>query len=82
MSDIEEDNMNAKKVFNDVVDEEIELDTPEDIPNHPQALKNQPVDEVHHVSDDSAEMHVPSPEDSEHSNLLFLIFRCSVGEYD
>lgn len=61
------ENMNVKKVYNDMIDEEIDLDESEDVPQEPQALKNQPVDEVHEISDDSGEMHVPSPEDSEHS---------------
>lgn len=59
------DNMNVRKVYNDMIDEEIDLDTPEDVPVEPQTLKNQPVDEVHEISEDSGEMHVPSPEDSE-----------------
>lgn len=72
MSDDQTGNMNVKKVYNDMIDEEIDLDQPEEIPQHAKELKNQPVDEVHHVSDDdSAEMHVPSPEDSENSNLIF-----------
>lgn len=38
MSDNE--NMNVKKVYNDMIDEEIDLDEPEDVPQEPQALKN------------------------------------------
>lgn len=71
MSDDPTANMNVKKVYNDMIDEEIDLDQPEEVPNQPKELKNQPVDEVHHVSDDSAEMNVPSPEDSENS-IFFL----------
>jgi hypothetical protein len=63
MSDNE--NMNVKKIYNDMIDEEIDLDEPEDVGQEPQAIKNQPVDEVHEISDDSGEMHVPSPEDSQ-----------------
>lgn len=82
MSDDQNSNMNVKKVYNDMIDEEIDLDQPEEIPQHPKELKNQPVDEVHHVSDDSAEMHVPSPEDSENSKNILLTFRCRIGEYE
>jgi hypothetical protein len=63
MSD--EEGMNVKKVYNDMIDEEIDLDQPEDVPQEAMAIKNQPVDEVHELSDDSGEMHVPSPEDSQ-----------------
>ena len=73
MSDNE--NMNVKKVYNDMIDEEIDLDEPEDVPQEPQALKNQPVDEVHELSDDSGEMHVPSPDDSEQSKSEVLMPR-------
>jgi hypothetical protein len=75
-----EDNMNVKKVYNDVIDEEIDLENPEEVPNT-QALKNQPVDEVHHVSEDLGAIQVPSPENSENSRC-FADFRCSIGKYD
>lgn len=74
MSDDPASNMNVKKVYNDMIDEEIDLENPEEVPNEPKELKNQPVDEVHNVSDDSAEMNVPSPEDSENSRCDMLIF--------
>ena len=67
MSSSENENMNVKKVYNDMIDEEIDLEEPEDVPQEAQAIKNQPVDEVHEISDDSGEMHVPSPEDSSKS---------------
>lgn len=61
--------MNFKKVKNDMIDEEVNLDNPEDVPLEPRAVKNQHVDEVHHLSDDSHEMNVPSPEDSKNAPL-------------
>lgn len=32
------DNMNVKKVYNDMIDEEIDLDTPEDVPIEPKVM--------------------------------------------
>ncbi len=72
MSDNE--NMNVKKVYNDMIDEEIDLDEPEDIENQPHALKNQPLDEVHEISDDSRDLHVPSPEDSHQSKSYIISY--------
>lgn len=56
-------NMRPKKVYNDMIDEEINLENPEEITNQPKEIKNQPVDEVHNVSDDSGD--VPSPREDE-----------------
>lgn len=70
MSDNE--NMNVKKVYNDMIDEEIDLEEPEHVPDQPHALKNQPLDEVHEISDDSRDMHVPSPEDSHNSKRIYV----------
>lgn len=57
-----ENNMVAEKIKNEMVDEVINLEEPEEI-NMEQKIKNQPVDEVHNLSDDS-DNHIPSPEDS------------------
>ena len=65
------ENMQVKLVKNDMIDEEIDLDQPEDVPQQTEELKNELVDEVHHISDDSREMHVPSPEDSQNSKERF-----------
>lgn len=50
-----------------MVDEEIDLHNPEEVMNNVANLKNQPIDEVHHISDGSAD-DVPSPhgEDNHH----------------
>lgn len=58
------ENLNARKIYNDVVDEEIDLENPEDVPGQMERFKNQPVDEAHALSDNS-EVDVPSPEDEE-----------------
>ena len=63
-----EHNMRTQKVYNDMIDEEINLENPEDVPNEPKEIKNQPVDEVHNVSDDS-EGDVPSPRDEDDEDM-------------
>ena len=64
-----EQNMQVKLVKNDMIDEEIDLEQPEEVPQQVEELKNELVDEVHQISDDSREMHVPSPDDSQNSNI-------------
>lgn len=58
--------LKGKKIYNDLVDEQIDLDNPEEVLANVENLRNQQVDEVHPLSDASAE-DVPSPQDDEGS---------------
>ena len=63
-NDLDKNMKNTRKVFNDVIDEEINLDHPEDINPKQQVIKNQPVDEEVNISEDSNH-DIPSPQDSQ-----------------
>ena len=57
-----ENNMRTQKIKNEMVDEVIDLEEPEEI-NQEQKLKNQAVDEVHMISSNSEDNQVPSQDD-------------------
>lgn len=59
-----ENNMQSEKIKNEMVDEVINLQEPEEV-NQEQKLKNQPVDEVHMISSNSQDDHIPSQDDSQ-----------------
>lgn len=61
--------LQGRKIYNDLVDEQIDLENPEEVLNNMEAIKNQPIDEVHQISDGSAD-DVPSPQDEEGGSLL------------
>ena len=59
-----EDNLVSRKVYNDVIDEEIDLEKPEDIPPQNKKIENNHIDEVVQISSESGE-DVPSPRENE-----------------
>lgn len=61
--------LQGQRVYNDLIDERIDLDNPEDVLTNMEAIKNQPIDEVHQISDGSAD-DVPSPQDEEGGRLV------------
>lgn len=58
-----EDNLVSRKVYNDVIDEEIDLEKPEDIEPNAEKIENNHIDEVVQITSDSGEEEVPSPRD-------------------
>jgi len=52
--------LQSQKIYNNLVDEQIELDNPEEVMANVAQVQNQHVDEVHNMTDNSAE-DVPSP---------------------
>ena len=64
-----ENNMKTQKIKNEMVDEVIDLEEPEEV-NQEQKLKNQAVDEVHMISSNSEDNHVPSQDDDSNGTLL------------
>jgi intraflagellar transport protein 46 len=59
-----QDNLVSRKVYNDVIDEEIDLEKPEDIPPQNKKIENNHIDEVVQISSESGE-DVPSPRENE-----------------
>ena len=58
-----DNNLVSRKVYNDVIDEEIDLEQPEDIPPQNKKIENNHIDEVIQISSESGE-DVPSPRDN------------------
>lgn len=60
------ENMVSRKIYNDVIDEEVDIDAAEDIevPNEKhEKIENNHVDEVVQISTDNEEEEVPSPKE-------------------
>lgn len=59
-----DENLVSRKVYNDVIDEEIDLENPEQIPMQNKKIENNHIDEVVQISSDDGD-DVPSPRDGD-----------------